>query len=115
LQWPHRDGLKWPHFASCVHILCDVGPGLRDEVIRGDLDRGRRALLDVNDELRRQRSAGGQRLQRGAGVVVAEYGGMEAMRVLAELVQRRGKLRWAAAGIREVSESGADRRAIGRS
>ena len=70
-----------------VGVLPDVGQGLADDVVRGDLDRFRKPLGEADAKADRHRGARRQRFQGDGQAVPAQHGRVDAAGDVAELVQ----------------------------
>ena len=75
-----------------LRVLGDVRHRLRDDVVRGRLDRPGEALVRHLGDLDGHRRAGGQRLDRRAQAAVGQDGGMDPAGQLAQLVEALGEL-----------------------
>ena len=88
-----------------VRVLDDVRERLRDDVVRGRLDRRPEPLLRHLD-LDRERRARDERLDRGREAAVGEHGRVDAARELAQLVECGCELLARAADDRRSPRSG---------
>ncbi|OLD99497.1 MAG: hypothetical protein AUG91_06665 [Actinobacteria bacterium 13_1_20CM_4_69_9] len=83
----HVDGCR-----ACVRMLADVGDALRDDVVGGHLERLLEAVVDVDEQVDRDRRPCHHRLERHVQPVAAENRRMDSVRNVAELRERQRDL-----------------------